>query len=192
MSISQNEFDRLLHWLDSEREKAGIRYEFIRKRLIKIFVCRGAAVPEDLADQTINRVAQKLPEIQAIYTGDPAHYFCGVAVNIFRESLRKAKAEAVVPPNPDPPDDDERDYACLEKCMETLPAMERDLVVAYYQEEKHAKIDNRKKLAERLGLGLNALRIRACHIRKTLRECVEQCRLAEEEILKRNIISGHT
>ena len=178
-SISQDQFDRLLHWLDREREKAGIRYEFIRKRLIKTFVCRGSAVPEELADQTINRVAQKLPEIQATFTGEPAHYFCGVAVNIFRESLRKAKTQAVVPPEPGPPDDDERDYACLEKCIGTLPPLERDLVVGYYEQEKHAKIDNRKKLAERLGLGLNALRIRACHIRKTLRDCVEQCRRAE-------------
>ena len=191
-SISQGEFDRLLQWLDPDREKSGIRYESIRKRLIKIFVCRGSAIPEELADQTINRVARKLPEIQATYSGEPANYFCGVASNIFRESLRKDKAPAVTPPQSAPPDaDDERDYACLEKCIEKLPELERDLVISYYQQEKHAKIDNRKKLAERLGLGLNALRIRACHIRAGLRECVEQCRRAEEENAKRNAAPGH-
>jgi DNA-directed RNA polymerase specialized sigma24 family protein len=191
-SISQDQLDRLLHWLDAEREKAGIRYEFIRKRLIKIFVCRGSAVPEELADLTINRVAQKLPEIQATYTGDPARYFCGVAANIFRESLRRVKTSAVAPPHAAPSEEDgERDYACLEECIEKLPQFERDLVISYYQQEKHEKIDNRRKLAERLGLGLNALRIRACHIRAKLRECVEKCR-AEQEIPKQNAAPGHT
>jgi DNA-directed RNA polymerase specialized sigma24 family protein len=183
-SISQDQFNRLLYWLDVEREQAGIRYEFIRKRLIKIFVCRGSAIAEELADLTINRVAHKLPEIQATYTGDPARYFCGVAANIFRESLRKAKISAATLPVVAPSDKDgERDYACLEECIGKLPHFERDLVISYYQQEKHEKIDNRRKLAERLGLGLNALRIKACHIRARLRECVEKCR-AEQELPK--------
>jgi len=191
-SISQDHFDRLLQWLDADREKAGIRYESIRKRLIKIFVCRGSAIPEELADLTINRVARKLPEIQATYTGDPAHYFCGVASNIFREWLRADKAPAIAPPRPAATDeDDEKDYACLEMCVGKLPELERGLVISYYQQEKHAKIDNRKNLAERLGIGINALRIRACHIRKALRECVERCRLAEDGIGKRNAAPGH-
>ena len=190
-TISQDQFDRLLEWLDPVRERAGIRYESIRRRLIKIFVCRGSAIPEELADRTINRVAHKLPEIQATYSGDPANYFCGVASKIFRESLREGKTPAVGPPQSGPPDqDDELDYACLEKCIGKLSEFERDLVISYYQQEKHARIDNRKKLAERLGLGLNALRIRACHIRARLRECVEQCR-GEEEIAKRNAALDH-
>jgi hypothetical protein len=190
-SISQDQFDRLLQWLDAEREKAGIRYEFIRMRLIKIFVCRGSALPEELADLTINRVAQKLPEIQATYMGEPARYFCGVAANIFRESLRKPKIPAVTRPIAAPlGEDGELDYACLEECIEKLSLWERDLVISYYQEEKHEKIDNRRKLAERLGLGLNALRIRACHIRARLRDCVEKCR-AEQETSKHNAAPGH-
>ena len=175
--INQQQFDRLLGWLDPDREKAAAKYESIRKRLIKIFVSRGSSTAEELADITINRVARKLPEIQAGYVGEPAHYFCGVASYVFRESLRKDRSPSVVPPTPDPADEnDERDYACLEKCMDKLPAHDRDLVAAYYQLEKHAKIDNRKRLAERLGMGMNALRIRACRIRAVLLECVERCR----------------
>ena len=179
-SPNQENFDRLLRWLDPDREQAGVRYESIRKRLIKIFVCRGSATPEELADATINRVALKLPEIFETYTGDPARYFCGVASNIFLESLRKEKAPKIATAKAVPPDEDEqRDYACLERCIEKLSGLERDLVLSYYQQEKHAKIDNRKKLAERLGLGMNALRIRACHIRAGLRDCVEECRRVE-------------
>jgi DNA-directed RNA polymerase specialized sigma24 family protein len=162
-------------WLDADREKAGPKYEWIRKRLIKIFVCRGSATPEDLADRTINRVARKLPEIQEGYTGDPAHYFAGVATNIFRESLRREKTPAVLEPQAEPAEDTEVVHACLEKCMAKLPAADRDLVLQYYQHERQAKIDQRKKLAEQLGFGMNALRIRACRIRATLQECVERC-----------------
>jgi hypothetical protein len=175
--INQEHFDQLLQWLDSDRQKAGIKYETIRKRLIKIFVCRGSTTPEELADQTINRVARKLPEIRANYVGEPSHYFCGVAGNILRESFRKDKMPAVRPPTPSMPEPgDDRDYACLEECIGKLSQYDRDLVLAYYQQEKQAKIDHRKKLAEKLGLAINALRIRACRTRAILLECVERCR----------------
>ena len=175
-NLDQDQLDRLLAWLDPDRNKAGVLYEWIRRRLIKIFMCRGSPISEELADLTINRVARKLPEIQSSYTGDPARYFCGVAHNIFRESLRTDKPPAVMQPARVPADEDEeRRFACLEKCIEKLAEIERDLVIAYYQEEKHAKIDHRKKLAEQLGVGLNALRIRAHRIRERLHDCAEDC-----------------
>lgn len=175
--INQEQFDQLLEWLDPDRNRAAARYEWIRRRLIKIFVSRACHSPEELADATINRVARKLPEIRASYVGDPSHYFCGVASYILREWLRRERVPAIVPPNPSAPrEDEERDFACLEKCLRRLPQQDRDLVVAYYQEEKHAKIDHRKKLAQQMGLALNALRIRACRIRAHLSECVELCR----------------
>ncbi|HEY7785163.1 MAG TPA: hypothetical protein VIB00_10575, partial [Pyrinomonadaceae bacterium] len=55
--LTQESFDALLHWLDPQRDRAGLRYEEIRRSLIKIFACRGCAEPEDLADETINRVS---------------------------------------------------------------------------------------------------------------------------------------
>ncbi len=175
--ITQDQFDQLLDWLNPDRHQAAERYEWIRKRLIKIFVSRGSYTPEELADQTINRVARKLPEIRATYVGEPAHYFSGVASFIWREALRREKGPAVTQPSPSgPTDDEERDYLCLEKCLAELPGYERDLAIGYYQQEKHAKIDNRKKLAEQLGLAMNALRIRACRIRASLLKCVEVCR----------------
>ena len=70
---------------------------------------------------------------------------------------------------------DERNYSCLDKCMEALPAADRDLVSSYYQLDKGAKIHHRKQLAERLGLERNALRIRACRIRAKLQNCMRRC-----------------
>ena len=58
--LSQEAFDRLLAWLNPNRALAGEKYEEIRRRLIKIFTCRGCTCPEVLADETINRVARKV------------------------------------------------------------------------------------------------------------------------------------
>ena len=183
--ITQEQFDLLLDWLDHDREKAGIRYEQIRKRLVKIFVCRASNVPEELADKTINRVARKLPEIRATYVGDPSHYFAGVATNIAREAVRQGRIPAIgMPEAPLVSEDQERDYVCLEKCMEKLDPDDRKLVLDYYQDEGRAKINHRKELAETLGIGLNALRIRACRIRADLQACVERCRAAGAEFAK--------
>jgi len=172
--LTQEGFDRLLAWLDPERQRAGERYESIRRRLIMIFTCRGCHEAEELADETINRVTFKLHELDGNYVGDPALYFYGVARNVHLEHLRKPKP---VPP-PDSPSDTEAielEYDCLERCVEQLPASQRDLVLEYYREEKQAKIDHRRKLAERMGIAIGALRIRAHRIRSALQWCVEAC-----------------
>jgi DNA-directed RNA polymerase specialized sigma24 family protein len=59
--------------------------------------------------------------------------------------------------------------------MERLTPDNRNLVLKYYQEEKRARIDHRKRLAEKLGIAVNALRIRAHRIRASLEECVQKC-----------------
>ena len=41
VEISQDNFEKLLDWLHSDRETAGQIYESIRDRLIKIFHARG-------------------------------------------------------------------------------------------------------------------------------------------------------
>lgn len=187
--LDQTAFDRLLDWLDPERERAGQRYEDIRLKLIKIFTCRGCRESEDLADETINRVARKLAEIADTYTGDQALYFYGVAHKVYLEHLRKRPAPAaaaVAPIRPDEwgreeeeGDQREREYECLDRCMHALAPHSRDLVLQYYREEKREKIEHRKRLAARLGIGVNALRIRACRIRESLYRCVQAC-LGEE------------
>lgn len=174
-ALTQEAFDSFLDWLSADREAAGRKYEEIRRRLIKLFTCRGCATPEDLADETINRVIKRLEEIKDSYEGDPARYFYGVAHNIHLEYLRK-KTEVVAPPESFAPSDDiEREYACLEKCMQELQPQNRELVLQYYQEEKRAKIDHRKMIAKSLGIELNALRIRAHRIRVGLQTCMKQC-----------------
>jgi RNA polymerase sigma factor (sigma-70 family) len=180
-NLTAESFDLLLDWLDSDRDQAGLKYEKIRLRLIKIFTCRGCQEADDLADEAINRVSAKLGEIIKDYSGDPALYFYGVAQKIHMEYLRKkpllSESSGVVRSAPvaEATTEIETEYACLEQCMETLPNQNRQLVLGYYQEEKRAKIDHRKKLADHLGIGLNALRIRAHRIRLQLQNCVQEC-----------------
>ena len=159
--INQEQFEQLLSWLDPDREKAGAKYESIRKRLIKLFVCSGCNVAEDLADKTINRVARKLPEFRATYVGEPGHYFYGVAKHIRLEWSRKRRPPAVLPPAAAPPKRTKTKNATTGVYKNAWPhslQADHDLVLGYYAEEKHAKIDHRKKLAEQLGVGMNALR----------------------------------
>ena len=183
--INQEQFNRLLGWLDPDREKAGLEYERIRKGLIKNFVSRGAHNPEELADRTIDRVARTLPRVQANYVGDPAHYFSSVAGYILLEALRKERIPSVRMPEPALPDsDDEKDNDCLEKCVAELPAADRDLLLTYYQHEKQAKIEHRRKMAEQFGVGINALRIRACRLRLRLQESMQRRRSAGGEIVR--------
>jgi DNA-directed RNA polymerase specialized sigma24 family protein len=172
--MTQEAFERLLTWLDPDREQAGRKYERIRLQLIKIFACRGCTCPDDLADQTINRVAGKIQEIAAGYTGDHSLYFYGVARNVHLEYLRKRQIPAP-PPALEARNESDIEYECLERCMQRLASTNRELILQYYEEEKQAKIDHRKELALRIGIGPNALRIQIHRIRSGLQKCVMDC-----------------
>ena len=173
-NLTQESFAKFLFWLNPDPDEAGRKYEDIRRKLIKIFACRGCTCPEDLSDETINRVILKAQEIVESYEGDPALYFYGVANHVHHEYLRKK-------PLPQPPSYRDRqseaddEFDCLEQCIELLQPRSRELVLQYYQEEKQAKIDRRKQLALKLGIPLNALRIRAFRIRMNLQSCVFEC-----------------
>jgi len=179
--LTQETFDALLAWLDPDREVAGKKYETIRLRLIKVFTCRGCSDAEDLADETINRVVARVADL-GDYHGDPTPYFYGVSQKIQLEYLRKSKGRQAEGPAEEVAvvpavfgDDDEPEYNCLERCLERLSVTSRKLVLEYYQQERQAKIDHRKRLADELGIAVNALRIRAYRIRRTLEECVHAC-----------------
>ncbi len=172
--LTQETFDKLLAWLNPDPEQAGKKYEEIHRQLIKIFTCRGCTCPEDLADETINRVARKTQEIAASYVGDCSLYFYAVARNVYLEYVRKRPVREP-PPTLEPRNESDLEYECLEQCMQRLPPTNRDLILDYFQEEKQAKIDHRKELAQRMGIGPNALRIQIHRIRTSLEQCVIEC-----------------
>jgi hypothetical protein len=89
-TLTQEAFDKLLSWLHPDREEAGRRYEDIRCKLIRYFLSRGLSEAEEFADETINRVAQKIDVITKEFTGDPVYYFYGVARSVLRRFYKEA------------------------------------------------------------------------------------------------------
>ena len=172
--LSLEEFNSLLAWLDPDRERAAIKYEKIRGELIKIFTGRRCIEPEDLADETINRVAHKLKEIKKDFSGDPAPYFYRVARYVLMERLRKKLPRPTPLPLVDP-HRIELEHDCLERCIERLCEEDRDLLLRYYRAEGKLEREYRKTLAEELRIAPNALRIRVYRIRVILKQCVEKC-----------------
>lgn len=176
MVITPEQFDGLLAWLDSDRESAARKYEFIRSSLLRVFVSKGLNNAEDLVDETIDRVIIRLPEIKEGYRGEPARYFHGVCRNILRETARRkelAMEVTTVTMFADPILGSELE--CLDACLDVLPRQKQDLIIDYYLYAGHDKIEHHKSMARALGISANALRGRAHHLRTALEVCVKRC-----------------
>jgi DNA-directed RNA polymerase specialized sigma24 family protein len=181
---TQTAFHRLLVWLDEETDSGGQRYLEMRRRLVLYFDRKNCRSPDELADETLNRVTRRLQEEGAIITDAPAHYCYIVARFVLLESLRDLQCEepldnrASLAPDLRSREDEsekERQIECLERCMTKLEPANRDLIVNYYQGEQRIKIENRRAMAARLGVSMNALSIRACRIRDRLEACMGTC-----------------
>lgn len=172
---SQEAFEKLLAWLDPDRDKAIEKYQKIYLRLVRIFAARGCAEAEDLADETVNVVTSRIDWLVEHFVGDPALYFYGVARHIYQEWFKSKRPPPIPPSAPDNTETEQR-CDCLEKCLKKITsAEEAELVLRYHEGDGQERIANRKKMAEELGISLNALRIRICHIQARLRPCIEEC-----------------
>ncbi|HXQ72186.1 MAG TPA: hypothetical protein VN844_16945 [Pyrinomonadaceae bacterium] len=167
-------FERLLHWLGPDSHSAGRKYESIRARLITMFRARRCVFAEDLADVTFDRVAHRLASLTSPFIGDPAPYFYGVARKIYMEYLRELKASKLSvtcwPPTNIANPDSENTFELLETALSVIPNADRELILKYYAWEGKDKIDHRRAFANQLGIGLNALRLRAFRIRKEIKK----------------------
>lgn len=185
-AIPTESFEEILAWLDPDREVAAAMYVQLRHDLAKIFQWRGCSDPESLTDEVFDRVAKKVHEVRPTYVGDPRLYFRAVAKNLVKEDIKKRTARLslediavkhpVTQPVSETEDETEADLDdCLELCLGELSPEKRDLIRAYYAEEKQAKIDNRSELARQLGISVETLRVKVLRIRKSLEKCIERC-----------------
>jgi len=183
-------FDRLLFALDPDRHRAGERYETLRRKLIRLFSWRGAQEPEQCADETLDRVARRLVEGAAV---PDVFGFChGVAMNVLREHWRRSQREplsldglpAARVPVTDPAVEARRQdesrgrearLVCLDGCLAALDAPARDLLLRYHPDGGGSPREGRQRLADELGVPMNALRIRVHRIRTRLARCIEGC-----------------
>jgi DNA-directed RNA polymerase specialized sigma24 family protein len=175
-ALTPEAFGRFLRWLSADDDFAVREYQSMRTKLVRYFMHKGCPDPDELFDQTVDIVAGKI-EICG-QCPSPLAYCYGVAKNVWRQQTREPKPAVLIediPARQDLSGDrHEQELKCLESCMEKLSPGDREVVARYYQGQGREKIETRLQLADRLG-GVNALRIRACRIRKELRGCVVAC-----------------
>jgi hypothetical protein len=180
-------FERLLAWLDEGGDSGGEAYLQMRRRLVLYFQRKRCLTPDDLADETLNRVTRRLEEEGRITDATPARYCYIVAKFVLLEHLRDPEVRRirdgdVREPAHDPvaapggPAHDERLLECLDRCLNALDRADRTLILEYYRPEQRARIEGRRHLAASLKLTANALAIRACRLRDKLERCVRACR----------------
>ncbi|MBI3473366.1 MAG: sigma-70 family RNA polymerase sigma factor [Candidatus Solibacter usitatus] len=177
--MSRESFERLLQWLGSDRESGAESYEQIRRRLVHIFDLRGSRAAEELADETFDRVARRLEEGGVDNASDPHAFIHGVAMWVLHESWERAGRQAALAPElmllgRNEPAPQPARLECLEECLARLSAEENEIIRRYYQGEKRERMENRRRLAEELGVSLNALRIRAHRVRRNLEACIHR------------------
>jgi RNA polymerase sigma factor (sigma-70 family) len=178
-TLTAEALTKLLEHFSANHEEAGRQYNLMVLKLTRYFEWRSRPSPEELAEETISRVARRIDEGENITN---LHgYFFSVARLVFMESLREETAvpldEIVELPADQACEDEQKEnrLSCLDRCLDQLPVESRSLILKYYHDEKRAKIDYRKQLANALGIPLNALRIRAHRIRIALEKCVSEC-----------------
>lgn len=178
-------FETLLTWLDPDRDEAWEKYQAIWDRLVKIFTWCQCRDVEEFAAEVIKRVEPKVPELRRTFSGDPARYFYGVAYKIVLENPRtearfsefseeSGLGGIAHPVDPEEIDVYEVKLRHLDYCLEQLSEENREIVLGYYQFDSKTKLADRKRLAERLGLTMDALWSRASRLRSRLRRCVRR------------------
>ena len=182
---SGGDFNDLLAWLNLDRETAASQYEEIRRNLIQFFARNGCHDAEEMAEETISRVTEKVLRLAETFDGPPALFFYGVAKKQLLEHHRRRTVSLtphdepyVLPARPEEveqAEDDERVHDCFEECLAKLIPADRDLILRYYEGRGQDKISSRRRLAEEKRIALNALRVRALRIRVGLRACIEDC-----------------
>ena len=177
-SLTQEAFTSLLLWLSADHQQAAQGYLEIRRKLVTLFIRKGCAHAEELADRTLDRTAVIVHEEPGKYPNAMA-LCCGVARRVWLEYCREhapiaLKNENVASPSKTDESFSDREEECLELCLDGLSPRDRALITQYHQFQGTQKIEVRKRLAIEYG-GLNKVRIMAYRIRVKLHDCVNGC-----------------
>lgn len=185
--MKSEHFENLLQRLDPDRERAGEKYEDLRRRLIKFFEWNSCFPAEDLADETLDRVAEKLPDVAVL---DVVGFAWGVAKYVRQESSKRSERMVQIsnlpggtelPSQASGPEkavqeeiEDERRAQCLRRCLHRFSQEDRELFLKYHDVQgEHTEY--RQRLAADWGLSIGALRVRINRLRERLEKCLLEC-----------------
>jgi len=185
--LKSDYFETFLQRLDPDRDEAGKKYEALRRRLTKFFEWNACFPAEDLVDETFDRVAEKLGEVQVL---DVVGFAWGVAKHVRQEANKRAErmvqisdlpGRAHLPAAGTTPEralqeemEDERRARCLRLCLHRFPAPDREVFLKYHNVQgEHTEY--RRRLAEELGVTIGTLRVRINRLRERLEKCLHNC-----------------
>lgn len=185
-TLSTKGFEKFLNSLDANREQAAEKYIALRERLEKFFEWRDCENAEELTDTVFDRVAKKIVEGEKIENAEA--YCVSVAKFVLMENRRERfKASELdensreISSNPNGQISNAEDelqkkkFKCLEECLENFPADNRTLLIDYFNTDEKTMIEKRKRLAEKIGINLNSLRIRISRLKSKLEKCTREC-----------------
>ena len=187
-AFGEDDLDRLLLKLDSDKAAAWKKHEEIRRTLVKFFEWNRCVRAEELADDTLARVARKLEteEIQ-----DVRAFARGVARYVLLEESKKSRRETSIEELPRvqdsvaDPRESEREIVeridqqiiklCFQGCCARLRPEDSQFVIGYYSAEGEKQKVHRQRLAKTEAMTMTALRTRANRLRAKLEQCVISC-----------------
>ena len=167
--------------LDFDMERAADKYEDIRRTLISYFRGRRFNEAEDLADQTIDRIAERAQE-----SWNNVAFARAVARRVASEQYRKRKIVSleILPElmqNAKYGGDEDEDALfrhrlnCLRVRLRELCPLDRRMLLEYYECTQTTRFRDKKELAEAFSLTRGALTVRVFRIRRKLRQLLGKC-----------------
>lgn len=195
--VESNALTALLALLHPDPVEAAEAYRHLQQRLVRFFHLTAASEPQQLADETINYLAQLAAEDAAatptggaenpaIADGQPPitrssrALIFDVAREVLREDLERGQPDdqevrerfARTTNAPDP--NRESRQAILRSCLSRLSPERRRLLENYYRWSPGHKAEHHSQLAQSFGLSLETLRHRVLRSRAQLESCVRR------------------
>lgn len=175
--LTSESLKKLLLALSEDEHEAAHLYTRLRDSLVRFFQIKGITDGDAAADETLDRVAEKInlgSEIE-----DLKSFAFGVARFVALEVLRRERSRASAADSFYLKDSGTDEFhqtdavAHLRECFKELYPRERELLVKYFEDLAADELsESRLKLARDEGVSLNALRNRISRLRKRLEDCL--------------------
>ena len=188
--MKSDHFEIFLQRLDADRERAGEKYEQLRRRLLKFFEWNSCFPAEDRVDETFDRVAERLTDVQVL---DLVGFAWGVAKHIRQEANKRSERTVPISDLPRVADipaagknpekaiqegiEDERRARCLHLSLHRFPTPDREVFLKYH-DVRGERTEYRLRFAHELGVTIGALRVRINRLREKLEKCLCTCMAA--------------